>query len=288
MNVSVGGLAAPASQLLSRLMNPGARPNSDDLTAAVAGRTVLVTGASHGIGRATAAKLAGAGATVLTAARSGDLLAEQAQQLGGNVHPFALDLADQDAIAAALPRLLEVTGHVDVVVSNAGKSIRRSVADTAGRFHDITRTNAVNYLGPVQLLLGLLPGMRERGDGHVVNVSTIGAVVPPLPFWGAYQASKSAFDVWLRSAAAETKADGVTATSVYLALVHTRMSAPTSWRVPGLSPEQAADVICHAIVKRPSAINPWWAAALDTFDGAVRGPSDHLVRRYGASLEQRV
>ena len=134
-------------------------------------------------------------------------------------------------------------GHVDVIVNNAGKSIRRSVELSYDRFHDFERTIGVNYLGPIRLLLALLPAMRARGAGHIVNVSTIGVLLATGRRAGrAYQASKAAFDVWLRSAAPELRTDGVTATSVYMALVHTRMSAPTPIfrHVPGLSAEQAA------------------------------------------------
>ena len=278
-----------AMRAASRLVNPGGRPSPEDLRRAVDGKVVVVTGASHGIGRATAAKLADAGASVLLVARSGDLLDELAAELrerGGDAQAFPVDLSDTDRVGELVPELLARHGRVDVVVNNAGKSIRRSVAATTDRFHDVTRTIGVNYLGPVRLLLGLLPTMREQGGAHIVNTSTIGVLVPPAPRWSAYQASKAAFDVWLRSAVAETAADGVTATSVYLALVHTRMSAPTDDfnNVPGLKPEQAADVLCHAIVERPASIAPWWASAASVIDGAARGPSEALVRQYGRTV----
>jgi len=176
-----------------------------------------------------------------------------------------------------------------VVVNNAGKSIRRAIDRSYDRFHDFTRTADLNYLGPVRLLLALLPAMRERGSGHVVNVSTVGVLLPPSPRWSAYQASKAAFDVWLRSAAAEMRGDGVTATSIYMALVHTRMSAPTDdfKLVPGLSPDEAAGIVCHAIVDRPSSIAPWWATASALIDVAARGTSDRLVRLYAARFTAR-
>lgn len=268
-----------------RLVNPQRRVSEESLRDAVSGRTVLVTGASYGIGRATCERLAGAGAEVLMVARSTDALDELADRLGPQAHPLPCDLADLDQVA----RLLDALAHhpIEIVVSNAGKSIRRSVADTAERPHDLTRTTAVNYLGPATLLLGLLPAMRARGRGHIVNVSTIGVLVPPAPRWSAYVASKAAFDVWLRSAVTETAEDGVTATSIYLALVHTRMSAPTSDfdQVPGLKPEQAADIVCHAIVERPASIAPWWGSAAGAFSELARGPSSALMRRYGRRVK---
>jgi short-subunit dehydrogenase len=107
-------------------------------------------------------------------------------------------------------------------------------------------------------------------------------LLPPTPRWSAYQASKVAFDVWLRSMAAEAHADGVTATSLYMALVYTRMSAPTDdfKLVPGMTPEEAAGLVCHAIVDRPVAIAPWWASTAALISTAARGPSERLVRFY--------
>lgn len=245
-----------------------------------------MTGASHGIGRATAIRFARAGATVLLVARSADVLDELAEQLradGGSAFALPADLSDaEQAVPALARRILEEHGPPDVIVNNAGKSIRRSIARSCDRFHDYTRTADLNYLGPVRLLLELLPAMRARGSGHVVNVSTVGVLLPPTPRWSAYQASKAAFDVWLRSAAAEMHADGVTATSLYMALVHTRMSAPTDdfKLVPGLSPDEAAGLVCRAVVDRPSAIAPWWTTAAALIDTAGRGMSDRLVRLY--------
>ncbi len=253
---------------------------------AVAGRTILVTGASHGIGRRTAIRLAHAGATVLLVARSGDLLEELADELraaGGSAFAYAADLSDADeAVPALAERILAAHGPPEVVVNNAGKSIRRAIDRSYDRFHDFTRTADLNYLGPVRLLLALLPAMRERGSGHVVNVSTVGVLLPPAPRWSAYQASKAAFDVWLRSLAAEAHDDGITATSLYMALVHTRMSAPTDdfKLVPGMTAAEAAGLVCHAIVDRPSSIAPWWATGAALIDTASRGTSDRLVRLY--------
>ena len=255
------------------------------LRAAVDGRRVLVTGASHGIGRATCERLAAAGAELVMVARSHDVLEDLAATLGPRTRALPFDLTDIDAI----PALVERIGDVDYVVSNAGRSIRRSVADSGDRMHDYTRTMAINYLAPVALLLGLLPGMRARHGGHIVNVSTIGVLLPPAPRWSAYVASKAAFDVWLRSAATETADDGVTASSIYMTLVHTRMSAPTDDfdRVPGLTPAQAADVVCHALVQRPVCIAPWWGSLAGAVASLARGPSDAAMRRYGRRIGAR-
>jgi acyl-CoA synthetase (AMP-forming)/AMP-acid ligase II/NAD(P)-dependent dehydrogenase (short-subunit alcohol dehydrogenase family) len=260
-----------AMRAVSPLVNPRNPPTEAELRAAVAGRVVLITGASYGLGEATARKLAAAGAEVVLVARSRDRLDEVAAAIatrGGVAHVHAADLTDDAAVEALAREVLARHGHVDVLVNNAGKSIRRSIAGSAQRFGDFERTMRVNYLGPVRLALALLPSMRARRRGHIVNISTIGARLPPAPRWAAYQASKGAFDTWLRSAAPEIRGDGVATTSIYMALIYTRMSAPTPIfrTLPGLEPDQAADIVCRAIVDRPSLIEPWWLgpAALTT------------------------
>jgi acyl-CoA synthetase (AMP-forming)/AMP-acid ligase II/NAD(P)-dependent dehydrogenase (short-subunit alcohol dehydrogenase family) len=277
------GLARRAQARLIRvaapLVNPPSAVDEVELRAAVAGKTALVTGASYGLGEATARRLGAAGAIVLLTARSGERLEEIAAEIraaGGDAHARAADLTDIESVEKLADWALAEHGHVDVVVSNAGKSIRRSVELSYDRFHDFERTIGINYLGPVRLLLALLPSMRARGGGHIVNVSTIGARIAPGPRWGAYQASKSAFDIWLRSAAPELRGDGVTATSVYMALIHTRMSAPTPIyrHVPGQTPEQAAATICRAIARRPRSIAPWWSPVADVATTVARTPWD--------------
>jgi acyl-CoA synthetase (AMP-forming)/AMP-acid ligase II/NAD(P)-dependent dehydrogenase (short-subunit alcohol dehydrogenase family) len=259
------------------LANPPSAIDEGELRAAVAGKVVLVTGASYGLGEATARRLATAGAVVLLTARSAERLEQIAAEIraaGGRAEAHAADMTETASVEALAEWVLAEHGHVDVVVSNAGKSIRRSVELSYDRFHDFERTIGVNYLGPVRLLLALLPSMRARGEGHIVNVSTIGARIAPGPRWGAYQASKSAFDIWLRSVAPELRADGVTATSVYMALIHTRMSAPTPIyrHVPGQTPDEAAATICRAIVRRPRSIAPWWSPVADVATTVARTP----------------
>ena len=163
-------------------------------------------------------------------------------------------------------------------MNNAGKSIRRSVALQTDRFHDFERTIGVNYLGPIRLTLALLPEMRRRKSGQIVNVSTFGVRVPAGPRWGAYQASKSAFDVWFRSMGIEVRGDGVATTSIYLPLVYTRMSAPTpSLRgLPGMTPEAAAGLIARAVVRRQRTIAPWWLLPAELFSALFRRPFEWL------------
>ncbi|WP_225727522.1 MULTISPECIES: SDR family NAD(P)-dependent oxidoreductase [unclassified Nocardia] len=272
-----------AERVATRLLYPTSRPREKALRAAVSDRIVLVTGASHGIGKASARKLAAAGATVLLVARTAADLESVAAEIradGGTAAVYPTDMTDMAAVERLARQLLDEYGHIDVVINNAGKSIRRSIDESYDRFHDFTRTIDVNYLGPVRLMLTLLPAMRERRRGHIVNISTWGVLMPPMPKWAAYSASKAAFDVWLRSVAAEIAADGVTTSSIYMPLVHTRMSAPTDFsRMPGLTVDEASDLVCHAVVARPREVAPWWSGAIQAWSGLTRGQAQRFMER---------
>jgi short-subunit dehydrogenase len=231
---------------------------AQSLSSAVRGRNILITGASSGIGEATALKLGSAGATVLLVARTRDKLeavGDKVEESGGTAYVHPCDLTDADDIDRMANEVLSEHGHVDVLVNNAGKSIRRSVDRSYDRFHDYQRTMQLNYFAPVKLILVLLPVMRERDTGHIVNISTIGLQVN-TPRFAAYLASKAALDAFSRSIAPEVIGDGVHITTVYMPLVRTPMIAPTKIydRLPTLTPEQAAGMITEAIRKRPKKI----------------------------------
>jgi NAD(P)-dependent dehydrogenase (short-subunit alcohol dehydrogenase family) len=277
----------PIVQALNRvtdhLANPARVSDPDKLRSAVTGKTVLVTGASYGIGEATARRLAAAGATVLAVARSEERLGDLAASInaaGGRAAAYPTDLTDEAAVSALTREITEQHGAVDIVVSNAGKSLRRSLHHQYDRPHDFQRTIDINYLGPIRLLLGLLPAMRESGRGHIVNVSSVGVRVVPGPQWGAYQASKGAFDRWLRSVAPELHADGVDVTTVYFALVRTRMIEPTPMltRLPGLSADQAADAIAKAVIERPRSNEPPWVFPAELASVLLAGPAERAAR----------
>lgn len=250
---------------------------------AVKGRVVLVTGASSGIGAAAATRLGRAGAITLLVARTKKKLrqvADGVQEAGGTAFVHPCDLSDADDVDRMASEVLERHDHVDVLINNAGKSIRRSVDRSYDRFHDYQRTMALNYFAPVKLMLDLLPVMRARGGGHIVNVSTIGLQVN-TPRFAAYLASKAALDAFSRSIGPEVIGDGVHFTTVYMPLVRTPMIAPTKIydRLPTLSAEQAAGMICEAIRKRPKKV----ATALGNLGqltyAIAPGAQDLLVNR---------
>ena len=259
-------------------------PSESRLRDAVEGKVVLVTGASAGVGKAVARAVGAAGATVLLVARSADKLTDLQAEIvsgGGRAQSYPCDMSDVEAVEAMAARVLADHGAVDVVVNNAGKSIRRSLELSYDRYRDFDRTIAVNYNGPVRLMLSLLPAMREQGDGHVVNISTLG-VQNPSPRYSAYLASKAAFDTWVRCVGPELRGDGIDFTSMYFGLVHTRMSAATvMYRyMPGLTPAKAADDVCWALVRRPLTAGPSWAKWMGVFSDVARGPVDRLLGAY--------
>ncbi|GAB16484.1 putative acyl-CoA reductase [Gordonia effusa NBRC 100432] len=271
--------------LLSRLNSPPRETDPDKLRRAVDGKTVLVTGSSFGLGQATARKLAAANAHVVLTARTTDRLHQTVASItaaGGRATAYTADLTDAESITTLAQRISDNHGVLDVIVNNAGMSMRRSLALQYDRPQDFQRTIDVNYLGPVRLLLGLLEPMRQQGGGQVVNISTIGVRVAPGPRWGAYQASKGAFDVWLRSVAPELHQDRVAVTSIYMALIMSRMSAPTPsmrrLRRLGFTPDEAADVVVKAITERPRSLAPWWAAPTNILGATLPGTIDRGMR----------
>jgi thioester reductase-like protein len=243
-----------------REMDPGLRQGGS-LKEALDGKHVMITGASSGIGRSAAVKIAAAGGVPLLVARNVDKLEEVRAEIvaaGGTAYVYAADISDMDSIERLLERVLADHRNVDMLVNNAGRSIRRSIALSYDRFHDFERTMQLNYFGAVKLIIGLLPHMRERGAGHIVNVSSIGVQANP-PRFSAYVASKAALDAFSRVVASEVIGDGVTFTTIHMPLVRTPMIAPTKMydAFPTLSPEEAADMICEALRAQPKEMGTW-------------------------------
>jgi short-subunit dehydrogenase len=228
------------------------------LAGAVSGKVVLITGASSGIGKAAALKIAEAGGIVLLVARTPEKLEEakaEISELGGTAHVHPCDLSDTDDIDRMADEVLAQHERVDILVNNAGRSIRRSVKLSYDRLHDYERTIQLNYIGAVKLILRFLPAMTERKRGHVINISSIG-VQTNTPRFSAYVASKAAMDAFSRCIASEIIDDGVSITTIHMPLVRTPMIAPTKMydAFPTITPEEAADMICEAIISRPKKV----------------------------------
>ena len=224
----------------------------------VDGKTIIVTGASSGIGLTVSKYLAQAGAHVLLLARTKEKLDEVKAEIeaeGGKATVFPCDLNDMNSIDAVSKEILASVDHIDILVNNAGRSIRRAVHESVDRFHDFERTMQLNYFGAVRLVLNVLPHMMQRKDGQIINISSIGVLANATRF-SAYVASKAALDAFSRCLSAEVHSHKIAITSIYMPLVRTPMIAPTKMYnyVPTLSPEQAADLIAYAIVKRPKKI----------------------------------
>ena len=226
---------------------------------AVNGRTVVITGASTGIGRAAALKIAAAGGIPLLVARTREKLEEVRDEIvarGGTAYVYPCDLSDLEAIDATVAEILSEHASVDMLVNNAGRSIRRSVALSYDRFHDYQRTMQLNYFGAIKMIMCLLPHMKERRFGHIVNVSSIGAQTNP-PRFSAYVASKAALDAWTRVVSSEVIGDNISFTTIHMPLVKTAMIAPTKMydAFPTITPDEAGDLVCEAIRAKPKTIN---------------------------------
>jgi NAD(P)-dependent dehydrogenase (short-subunit alcohol dehydrogenase family) len=231
------------------------RPGGRNLAAVVRDRTALITGGSSGIGRATALKLAAAGAHVIIVARDAGKLEDVSAEIrthGGRVSTYSCDLSDPAACDQLIAQVLAEHGHVDILINNAGRSIRRAIDNTYGRMHDYERLMRINYFAAVRVTLGLLPAMVQRGAGHVINISSIG-VLTSSPRFAGYNASKAALESFSRCAGAEYAARGVHFTVINMPLVRTAMVAPTKVyeHFPLLRPEQAAERVCAALMERP-------------------------------------
>jgi len=228
------------------------------LSGRVKDKVVVVTGASSGIGKATALKLASAGAKVMLVARGEEKLIDTKKEIetaGGKSWIYTCDVSDMASCDALVAKVLKDHSGCDYLINNAGRSIRRGVLNSLDRFHDFERTMQLNYFGALRLIMGFLPGMVASKRGHIINISSIG-VLSNAPRFSAYVASKSALDSFAACAASEFIDKGVDFTTINMPLVRTPMIAPTKMyeNVPTLSPEQAADLVVEAIVYKPVRI----------------------------------
>ncbi len=237
----------------------------------LAGKRILITGASSGIGEVAAEQFARRGATVVVAARRRELLdavAERITAAGGTALPMPCDVSDMDAVDALVADVEQRLGGVDILVNNAARSIRRPLAESLERWHDVERTMTLNYYAPLRLIRGLAPGMLERGDGHIINVSTWGVLSEASPLFAVYNASKAALSMVSRVVETEWGHRGVHSTTLYYPLVATPMIAPTKAYegVPALTSAEAAEWMITAARTRPVRIAPRMAIAAKALD----------------------
>jgi len=232
------------------------------LSGAIGGKIVLITGASSGIGKASAIKCGAAGAEVLLVARTPEKLEETKREIedaGGAAYIHQCDLSDIPDVERMAKEVLDQHERVDILVNNAGRSIRRSVELSYERFHDFERTMQLNYFGALRLILSLLPAMRRRSKGrkggHIINISSIG-VQTHTPRFSAYVASKAALDAWSRCVGSEVLDDGVHITTIYMPLVRTPMIAPTKMydAFPTSTPDEAGEMITNAMITKPKKV----------------------------------
>lgn len=248
------------------------------LSGQVKDKVVVVTGSSSGIGKATALKLASAGAKVVLVARGEEKLLETKKEIdaaGGKAWIYTSDVSDLASCDALVKRVLKDHGSCEYLINNAGRSIRRGVANSFDRFHDFERTMQLNYFGALRLIMGFLPKMMEKKRGHIINISSIG-VLTNAPRFSAYVASKSALDAFSHCAASEFIDKNIHFTTINMPLVRTPMIAPTKIyeNVPTLSPEEAADLIVEAIVYRPVRI----ATRLGIFGAVAHAAAPKLTQ----------
>ena len=273
-------LASMRPPLSERLLN--LRLNRDPID--LKGKRILVTGASSGIGEAGAEKLARAGAKVVVVARRQELLDAVAARItaaGGDARAIACDLSDLDAIDELVATLEKDLGGIDILINNAGRSIRRPLAESLDRWHDVERTMALNYFSPLRLIRGLAPGMRERGDGHIINVSTWGVLNESSPLFAVYNASKAALTAVSRVIETEWSRDGVHSTTLFYPLVKTPMIEPTRAYdgLPGLTADEAAEWMVTAARTRPVRIAPRMAVTAHAVNSFAPAAVDAVMKR---------
>lgn len=261
----------------------------------LAGQTVVITGASSGIGAHAARQMAKRGATVCLLARRADELEQVRDRItsaGGTAHAYPVDLVDAEAADAVIKQLLADHPRVDVLVNNAARSIRRPITESLDRVHDYERTININYLAAVRLTLGLLPRFLEQGHGHVV-VSTSMSTQIPIPLFSAYLASKSALESFARSLSAELGDRGITTTIVHFPMVRTEMSTATEiyQAMPMMSPRKAARWLVKAAESRPARVTSITGRVgelgMATAPGVLTAVTRPLFRRMDASLARR-
>ncbi len=265
------------------------------MAVAIEGKTIIITGASSGIGEAAAKKLAAAGARMCLIARREDELQRVKSEIeaqGGKAWIYATDLSDEAALDASIKQILAEHPRVDVLINNAGRSIRRTIKESLNRYHDYQRTMQLNYFAPVRLTLAILPHMFQHRAGHIINVSSMSALIP-TPFYSAYVGSKAALDGFSRCLAAELVDRGIHVTVINFPLVKTPMTAPTkAYRyLKQMDVNDAADWVVKAVKKRPARITSRmaeaWGMATFMLPGPTANWTGRLFRTVGKRLQRK-
>lgn len=252
--------------IIEKILFPAIRPDQKKLQKVVHGKTILITGASFGIGALLAENLSDYDTTLLLIARTREKLEYLQQSFKDKLchtYYFTTDLRDEKQVNELLNTLKRQEFKIDIFINNAGKSINRGLADSLNRFHDTARSSATNYTGPAQLLSGLLPNLLNQ-KGHIINISAINVLLPPTAGWSAYQSSKVAFDQWLRCLEPELKAQNVKVSSLYFPLVRTRMSMVNkkNHTRPSMDKNKAVNIILRFIISGKRKYKPWWAGCV--------------------------
>jgi short-subunit dehydrogenase len=257
------------------ILFPSQSVNEARLSKAITNKTILITGATFGIGEALALKLASYNIHLVLVARTTeklDALKRDIEAKGSRVSIFTANLYEDADVINLVTYLTQIVGGIDIFVNNAGKSIRRPIYESLDRYHDFTRTMAINYFAPLRIIMAITP-LLQSNRGQIINISAANVLIAPAPYWAAYQASKSAFDNWLRCALPELKAHGIAVSSIYLPLVKTRMIAPTKQydNAPAMYPNAVARIICRFMITRKNKFTPWWLFPVQLLSLVLRG-----------------
>ncbi|MHC0039654.1 SDR family NAD(P)-dependent oxidoreductase [Pseudoneobacillus sp. C159] len=271
--------------LYKHILFPPTYLNRKKLSSQLEGKTILITGASSGIGERLAYQLADQRVHLILVARRVEKLREMKliiEKGTAIVTVHGADLRNKKELEELLKLLQALPDGLDIIISNAGKSIRRSIFQSLDRFHDFTRTMAINYFAPVQLILSVIP-ILQKTQGQIINISTINTLLIPFPYWAAYQASKTAFDTWFRSVAPELNAKGISTSTIYLPLVRTPMILPTkAYRnMPAMSTKHVANLICKAMYTKRKIYRPWWLFFGQLASILLRGFTESVLGRIG-------
>lgn len=251
-----------SKSFIERFLFPDIKLDHIKLQNAITKKTIVITGASYGIGEQLALLFSNYNVHLILIARTEEKLntiSNIVRKNGSQCNFIIADLYQETETERIIKELSNVTNRVDIFISNAGKSIMRSLENSLNRYHDFTRTNSLNYLSPVKITLAITPLLKDS-EGQIINVSAINVLLLPASKWAAYQASKTAFDQWFRCNIAEWKIMKIQAKTIYLPLVRTRMIIPNLKykNYPAMQPQQAAFRIAKLIYSSKAYSKPWW------------------------------